>query len=133
MPKKASNKKKTTKKKKVVRKKAAVKKVAVQPPVINKHWFKWHGGVRGTVDWKKELVKQLIDQPLHVLMGIASVCALAFVSQNVWVAVGLTFAWEAYREFWQWPSSRWWDPPLDFFFEAVGIVAGYFVAVRWVL
>ncbi len=45
----------------------------------------------------------------------------------------MTAAWEGYREWSQWPSSRWWDPPLDWFFEVGGIALGAFVLVRWVL
>jgi len=83
---------------------------------------------------KKEIKKQLIDQPLHLLMAIASVCAFTWLFKGqVWVASGLTVTWIAYREFLQWPSDRWWDPPLDATFEIAGVVAGYFIAVRWIV
>lgn len=79
----------------------------------------------------REIVKQLIDQPLHILMGIVSVCVLSSL-MGVWFGVGFTVAWIAAREYNQWPSSRWWDPPLDWFFEAVGIGAGYYLYVEYV-
>ncbi len=92
-----------------------------------------------------ELVKQAIDQPLHVLMTFASVWGMAGLSHylSVWLQSGslsvagstaagvlVTVVWNALREYEQWPSSRWWDPPLDWTFEAAGIALG---AWTWVL
>ncbi len=79
-----------------------------------------------------ELVKQSIDQPLHILMTVGSVWAIgaiALVSLSslliAMIAGGtLTALWVALREYFQWPSSRWWDPPLDWAFETAGIILG---------
>jgi hypothetical protein len=79
-----------------------------------------------------ELVKQAIDQPLHVLMTVASVWAIGYVLTLVGASVTLagvlagvlTAAWVGVREYLQWPSSRWWDPYLDWLFEAGGLALG---------
>ena len=76
---------------------------------------------------KKEIIKQLGDQSLHLAMGIASVGLINWAFGSIVLAVGITIGWEAYREWGQWPSSRPWDPPLDFAFEALGIIAGYYI------
>ena len=80
----------------------------------------------------KEIAKQVIDQPLHVLMAVASVWLIGWLLTLtglavVWcvvIAGVLTGAWMAVREYLQWPSSRWWDPVLDWFFEAGGLALG---------
>lgn len=80
----------------------------------------------------KEIAKQAIDQPLHVLMAVASVWAIGYALTLVGLSVlvsGIiagvaTGAWMAVREYLQWPSSRWWDPVLDWFFEAGGLALG---------
>jgi hypothetical protein len=80
----------------------------------------------------KEIAKQAIDQPLHVLMAVASVWLIGWlltltglsVVLSVVVAGVLTGAWMAVREYFQWPSSRWWDPVLDWLFEAGGLALG---------
>jgi hypothetical protein len=41
----------------------------------------------------------------------------------VGVSVGNVVAVVA-REWWQWPSSRWWDPPLDWAIFALGLRDG---------
>ncbi len=79
-----------------------------------------------------ELVKQTIDQPLHVLMAVASLWALGYalvlvgasVTLSCVLAAVVTAAWIGVREYLQWPSSRWWDPYLDWFFEAGGLALG---------
>ena len=88
-----------------------------------------------------EIVKQLIDQPLHVLMTVGSVWGISgffagvfFVGYGVVNGVhlllsliaggSLTALWVSLREKAQWPSSRWWDPPVDWFFSAAGIGLG---------
>jgi len=92
-----------------------------------------------------EVVKQLIDQPLHILMTFGSVLATAALAHfvAVWLpatapisvmlsmtaGIFVTAGWNVIRELEQWPSSRWWDPPLDWFFEALGIGLG---AWAWV-
>lgn len=89
-----------------------------------------------------EIVKQSIDQPLHVLMTVGSVWGIGGAAWAIFYFAGdgivtgvqllvsviaggsLTATWVALRERAQWPSSRWWDPPLDWFFSVVGIGLG---------
>ncbi len=91
-----------------------------------------------------EIVKQLIDQPLHILMTLGSVlgaagvlhfgsAALVSTLGVAWSAVGgvlVTVIWNVAREADQWPSKRWWDPPMDWFFEALGTGLG---AWAWIV
>jgi hypothetical protein len=70
----------------------------------------------------KEVGKQAIDQPGHFLIGAAPIWAsryLVGVPWFGWVAAPIL----AYREWLQWPSNRWWDPPLDWAFLTLGAVA----------
>ena len=70
----------------------------------------------------KEVGKQAIDQPGHFLIGGAPIWAsryLVGVPWLGWVAAPIL----AYREWLQWPSNRWWDPPLDWAFLTLGAVA----------
>jgi hypothetical protein len=81
----------------------------------------------GAVRWPtsrilEEVGKQAIDQPGHFLIGAAPVWAsryLVGVPWFGWVAAPIL----AYREWLQWPSKRWWDPPLDWAFLTLGAVA----------
>jgi hypothetical protein len=69
----------------------------------------------------KEVGKQAIDQPGHFLIGAAPIWAsryLVGVPWYGWVVTPLL----AYREWLQWPSNRWWDPPLDWAFLSLGTV-----------
>jgi hypothetical protein len=69
----------------------------------------------------KEVGKQTIDQPGHFLIGAAPIWAsryLVGVPWYGWVVTPLL----AYREWLQWPSNRWWDPPLDWAFLSLGAV-----------
>ena len=69
----------------------------------------------------KELLKQAIDQPGHILIaGLPIVLSryLTGVPWYGWPAIPLL----AYREWLQWPSNRWWDPPLDWAFLALGVI-----------
>jgi hypothetical protein len=69
----------------------------------------------------KEVGKQTIDQPGHFLIGAAPIWAsryLVGVPWYGWVVTPLL----AYREWLQWPSNRWWDPPLDWAFLSLGVV-----------
>lgn len=70
----------------------------------------------------KEVGKQAIDQPGHFVIGAAPIWAsryLVGVPWFGWVAAPIL----AYREWLQWPSKRWWDPPLDWAFLTLGAVA----------
>jgi hypothetical protein len=79
-----------------------------------------------------EVIKQAIDQPLHVAMGVASVhvfgVPLVLLEVPVWaatvIAVLWTLAWEGLRELSQGWSTRPWDPPLDYVCELGGVVLG---------
>jgi hypothetical protein len=70
----------------------------------------------------KEVGKQAIDQPGHFLIGATPIWAsrcLVGVPWFGWVLAPIL----AYREWLQWPSNRWWDPPLDWAFLTLGAVA----------
>ena len=69
----------------------------------------------------KELGKQAIDQPGHFLIAALPIVLsrhLTGVPWYGWPAVPLL----AYREWLQWPSNRWWDPPLDWAVLALGVI-----------
>lgn len=81
------------------------------------------------MDWGKEIRKQLIDQPLHMLWSGVSVglvvwsvrAGLPPALSIFCVLVGVvSVAAIVLREYDQWPSSRWWDPPLDWLCFAIG-------------
>ena len=70
----------------------------------------------------KEIGKQAIDQPAHVMIAAAPIWLsrhLVGVPWFGWAAAPLL----AYREWLQWPSNRWWDPPLDWAFLTIGMAA----------
>jgi hypothetical protein len=70
----------------------------------------------------KEVGKQAVDQPGHFLIGAAPIWVsryLVGVPWFGWVAAPIL----AYREWLQWPSNRWWDPPLDWAFLTLGALA----------
>lgn len=69
----------------------------------------------------KEVGKQAIEQPGHFLIGGAPIWAARCLVGVPWLG------WAAapvivYREWLQWPSNRWWDPPLDWAFFTLGAV-----------
>jgi len=67
----------------------------------------------------KEVVKQSVEQPGHLLLAAAPVWlsrSLLGVPWYGWAAAPLL----VYREWRQWPSERWWDPPLDWAFLTIG-------------
>ena len=92
---------------------------------------------------KQEIWAQIRDQFLHVLMCVGSVWGIAvlFFLALYWTPVGtllwletlmgvcLTSLWNALRERSQWPSSRPWDPPLDWNFIVIGMLVG---ATTWI-
>jgi hypothetical protein len=70
----------------------------------------------------QEVGKQAVDQPGHFLIGAAPIWTsrcLVGVPWFGWVLAPIL----AYREWLQWPSRRWWDPPLDWAFLTLGAVA----------
>jgi hypothetical protein len=69
----------------------------------------------------KELLKQAIDQPGHFLIAALPIWLsrrLSGVPWYGWPVIPLL----AYREWLQWPSNRWWDPPLDWACLALGVI-----------
>ena len=69
----------------------------------------------------KEVGKQTVDQPGHFLIAAAPIWASRYLVGVPW------YGWAiapllAYREWLQWPSNRWWDPPLDWIFLSLGAV-----------
>ena len=94
-------------------------KVALQPGLVD--------GTRMLAPDKvlKEVGKQAIDQPGHFLIAAVPIWVsrcLVGVPWYGWVAAPLL----AYREWLQWPSNRWWDPPLDWTFLSLGAVVATF-------
>jgi hypothetical protein len=69
----------------------------------------------------REVGKQAVEQPLHVLMAAAPICLSRQLVGVPWYGWAITplLAW---REWSQWPSERWWDPPLDWAFQALGVI-----------
>jgi len=83
-----------------------------------------------------ELKKQLIDQSAHFTWAFIAV----LVSVQVWNYAGLplgmfflavNFAVIGFREGRQWPSSRWYDPPLDWAIYSLGTVAAAYAIKAW--
>jgi hypothetical protein len=69
----------------------------------------------------KEVGKQTIDQPGHFLIAAAPIWASRYLVGVPWYGWVIT-PLLAYREWLQWPSNRWWDPPLDWAFLSLGTV-----------
>ena len=69
----------------------------------------------------EEVGKQAVEQPLHVLMAAAPICLSRHFARVPWYGWAITplLVW---REWSQWPSKRWWDPPLDWAFLTLGVV-----------
>jgi MYXO-CTERM domain-containing protein len=69
----------------------------------------------------EEVGKQAVEQPLHVLMAAAPICLSRHFTRVPWYGWAVTplLIW---REWSQWPSKRWWDPPLDWAFLTLGVV-----------
>ena len=68
-----------------------------------------------------ELLKQAIDQPGHLLIAGLPIVLSRYLTGVPW------YGWPvipllAYREWLQWPSNRWCDPPLDWAFLALGVI-----------
>jgi hypothetical protein len=69
----------------------------------------------------EELLKQAVDQPGHLVVAGLPIVLSRYLTGVPW------YGWPvlpllAYREWLQWPSSRWWDPPLDWTFLALGAI-----------
>ena len=80
---------------------------------------------------KELIIKNCVDQPLHLAMGVISVNFFAWCFKgNLWLAVGMTALWEAVREIIQYPPHYKWDLWLDAAFEIIGIALGVFVWLK---
>lgn len=74
-----------------------------------------------------EAVSQAIDQSGHFLWAWVGVALGIYIGGTIGSLIAVVnTAYIAYREYGQWPSSRWWDPPLDFMFYAGGILFAIF-------
>jgi hypothetical protein len=69
----------------------------------------------------REVGKQAVEQPLHFLMAAAPICLSRQLVGVPWFGWAIT-PLLVYREWSQWPSNRWWDPPLDWAFLSLGVV-----------
>jgi hypothetical protein len=69
----------------------------------------------------EEVGKQAVEQPLHFVMAAAPIMLSRQLTRVPWYGWAITplLAW---REWSQWPSKRWWDPPLDWAFLTLGVV-----------
>ena len=76
-----------------------------------------------------EVGKQAVEQPLHFLIAAAPICLSRQLAGVPWYGWAITplLAW---REWSQWPSRRWWDPPLDWAFLTLGVVSATSGAAR---
>ncbi len=68
-----------------------------------------------------EVRKQAVDQPLHFLLTAGPIELSRYLVGVPWYGWAIT-PLLAYREWRQWPSKRWWDPPLDWAVLALGVV-----------
>ena len=68
-----------------------------------------------------EVVKQAAEQPLHFVMSAGPIWLSRCLTAVPWYGWAVVPAL-AYREWRQWPSERWWDPPLDAAFLVLGAV-----------
>ncbi|GEM_PF-3545986 len=79
--------------------------------------------------FRKEMLWQPVDQAGHFLITAAPI-ALSRVTLGTPLAGLAIIPVMAYREYRQWPSERWWDPPLDWAFLGLGAAAGLFGRFR---
>lgn len=74
-----------------------------------------------TVEIIREVRKQAVDQPLHFLIAAGPIALSRYLTGVPWYGWA-TAPLLAYREWRQWPSKRWWDPPLDWAVLVFGAV-----------
>lgn len=91
-------------------------------------WREW-----GSARWAREVLKQVVDQPLHAVWAAASALPVALATARGRLGpaalAGLaSLGWIAAREWGQWPSSRPWDPWLDWTSYAAGIGVAIYLA-----
>lgn len=89
---------------------------------------------------KQEIIKQIIDQTAHFFWAFASVFPGAYAlatDQDLIPTIALIVLGEVSlaavvaREVYQWPSSRWWDPYLDWSFFIFGGLTGIYIGFIW--
>lgn len=68
-----------------------------------------------------EIGKQTVEQPLHFLMTAGPIALSRYLVGVPWYGWAIAPVL-AYREWSQWPSRRWWDPPLDWAALVLGAV-----------
>ena len=73
-------------------------------------------------DMLAEVLKQVAEQPLHFAMSAGPIWLSRCLTSVPWYGWAVVPAL-VYREWRQWPSDRWWDPPLDAAFLLLGVVA----------
>ena len=75
-----------------------------------------------------KIVQQLIEQPLHFLIGFAPV-SIALSHPSWWGGAIAAFIFGAVREWDQRPVRRWWDTILDLAFVTLGgAIAGWWLS-----
>jgi len=103
-------------------------------------WFKdFETRYRRSV-WK-EAGKQAVDQTLHFAWAAATTFFpfLTWAMLSAWGATIPAIAGSlgsavviVVREVKQWPSSRWWDPWLDWLFYVIGGVFGLYHGINFI-
>ena len=81
---------------------------------------------------KTNVLRNLRDQPLHILWAGASVLAPFLAYRYFWwyallpvlLLAGASIAWIVIREWKQYPPHDWWDAPLDWSMYVVGGIGG---------
>ncbi len=69
-------------------------------------------------------VKQLADQSLHLFGGIIVVNIIAMAVPNIWGAAFIVLIAWGFWEALQRPSSRPWDPVVDWTVQVLGAILG---------
>jgi hypothetical protein len=81
----------------------------------------------GSSRFLAEVVKQAAEQPLHFVMSAGPIWLSRCLTAVPWYGWAMVPAL-AYREWRQWPSKRWWDPPLDAAFLLLGAITATWTA-----
>lgn len=80
---------------------------------------------------ENQWLKAAVDQPLHMLWGgVPWWWAAHEDSVPAYLTASLLTAVFIARELEQWPSKRWWDPPLDWLFFGIGTGLGIWLGLR---
>jgi len=73
-----------------------------------------------------KIKKQLVDQTAHFAWAYLAVVIGLSAAPLGYAFIAMHAAAIVYREYRQWPSTRWYDPPLDWAFYALGACVGLF-------